>query len=278
MYGYIYKTTNLFNGKIYVGQHKATKFNDNYYGSGIRITNLINKFGKSSFSCELLEECSSEEELNEKEIYWIDKLNSTNRDIGYNLMSGGYKVRGIKHSEETKQKISKAKMGCHPNRDYLMSESTKNKISNTLKEYYKTHDNPRKGVHLTVKTKQKLRDANLGKKYPEEVREKHRGRKAWNKGIPMTEEAKENLRRINTGKKQNLSEEARQKKREQFSGKNNPNYGGLKPETKEKLRKAIKGRIWINNGIINKQVYPKDFNEIYKPLGFIRGRILHTKE
>ena len=109
MYGYIYKTTNLFNGKIYVEQHKSSKFNKNYLGSGLHITNLVNKYGKESFSCELLEKCYSEEELNEKEIYWIKTLDSTNRNIGYNLMSGGYKVRDMKHSLETKQKISKSK-------------------------------------------------------------------------------------------------------------------------------------------------------------------------
>ena len=33
MYGYIYKTTNLVNGKIYVGQHKG-EFTEDYIGSG----------------------------------------------------------------------------------------------------------------------------------------------------------------------------------------------------------------------------------------------------
>ena len=201
MYGYIYKTTNLFNGKIYIGQHKATTFDENYYGSGIRFVNVFSKYGKNNFICELLEECYSEKELNEREQYWIKYFNSTDRNIGYNLMSGGYKVRGIKHSEETKTKISISKTGQHPNRDYTnISEETKQKISSTLKKYYETHDNPRKGVHLSDETKEKLRQANLGKKYSETTKEKHRGKTAWNKGIPMTEEVKQHLRKVNTGK------------------------------------------------------------------------------
>ena len=35
MIGYIYLTTNLVNGRVYVGQHKREYFNDKYYGSGI---------------------------------------------------------------------------------------------------------------------------------------------------------------------------------------------------------------------------------------------------
>ena len=201
MYGYVYKTTNLINGKIYIGQHHSEIFDENYYGSGVRFTNVFNKYGKDNFICELLEECSSEDELNEREQYWIEHFNATDRNIGYNLMSGGYKVRGIKHSEETKQKISISKTGQHPNRNYTkISDETKLKISSTLKEYFKTHDNPRRGVHLSDVTKEKLRKANLGKKYSETTKAKHRNRPAWNKGVPMAEDAKQHLREINTGK------------------------------------------------------------------------------
>ena len=56
MYGYIYKTTNLINGLIYVGQHKATKFEPNrYMGSGNNIKAAIKEFGKENFKCELLD-------------------------------------------------------------------------------------------------------------------------------------------------------------------------------------------------------------------------------
>lgn len=177
MYGYIYKTTNLYNGKIYIGQHRNSKFNPDYYGSGIRLNNVIAKYGIENFCVEMLEPCETEEELNIKEQYWIAKLNSMDRNIGYNLMSGGYKVRGI-----------------------ILSEQSKQSISSTLKEYFKTHDNPRKGVHLTDTTKEKLRQANLGKKYSDEVRAKHRGKVAWNKGAHLTDKQKQHLREVNLGK------------------------------------------------------------------------------
>ena len=270
MYGYIYKTTNLITGKIYVGQKRASTFDTNYYGSGVRITNLLNKFGKEDFEIELLEECQSEQELNEREIYWIKTLNATDRNVGYNLMDGGYKVRGTHHSLETKKKISKSKTGKHPNRDYTnISQDTKNKISNTLKKYYETHDNPRKGVHLSDETKQKLRKANLGKKYSEETCAKHRGKPAWNRGVSPSEETKEKLRQANLGKR--YSEETKEKHRQLWLGENNPNYGGLKEETKEKIRQAIKGRIWITKGDVHKQIISEEL-EFYISKGFHRGR------
>ena len=83
MYGYIYKTTNMVNGKIYVGQHKSNKFDSYYKGSGKLLHEALNKYGVDNFSVEVLEECDTAEYMNEREIYWIAQLNSTNLDIRY---------------------------------------------------------------------------------------------------------------------------------------------------------------------------------------------------
>lgn len=132
MYGYIYKTTNLINGKIYIGQHKSELFDENYYGSGIILKRAITKYGKTNFVCELLEKCETKQQLEEREIYWIDRLHSCDSKIGYNRSAGGYTPRycgenhpmygrhqsdasnelnrtshlGKKHSQETKAKMS----------------------------------------------------------------------------------------------------------------------------------------------------------------------------
>ena len=79
----IYKTINLINGKIYVGQDYNNR--DNYLGSGKIILKAIKKYKKENFKKEILEECNSQEELDEKEKYWILKLDSTNPNIGYNI-------------------------------------------------------------------------------------------------------------------------------------------------------------------------------------------------
>ena len=89
----------------------------------------------------------------------------------------------------------------------------------------------------------------------------------------MTEEAKRHLKELNTGKKSNMSIEARQRMSRRFTGENNPNYGGLKDETKEKIRQAILGRVWITNDIINKQVKKEELDH-YLSIGYRKGRCL----
>lgn len=54
MYGYVYKTTDLRNGKIYVGRHKSDEFDSSYFGSGNIIKRIIEKNSTDILSCEIL--------------------------------------------------------------------------------------------------------------------------------------------------------------------------------------------------------------------------------
>jgi group I intron endonuclease len=80
----IYKTTNLINGKIYIG--KDSHNNPNYIGSGKIIKYAIKKYGIENFSKEILEYCTMDN-IDEREIYWIKKFDSINN--GYNISPGG---------------------------------------------------------------------------------------------------------------------------------------------------------------------------------------------
>ena len=140
--GYIYKTTNLVNNKIYIGQKHSTKFDKNYYGSGKILLKALKKYGKENFKVEILEESDSND-LDSLEIKYIKQYNSTNPNIGYNILIGGnvsYKLGknhpmyGRHHTEETKKKISmntsKAQLGIH---HHNHTEETKKKISKANK-------------------------------------------------------------------------------------------------------------------------------------------------
>lgn len=78
---YIYKTTNTINGKFYVGKSNFKK--SDYMGSGINLNKAIDKYGKENFIVTILEEVE-DSLVNEREIYWINKL-----DPHYNIAKGG---------------------------------------------------------------------------------------------------------------------------------------------------------------------------------------------
>jgi len=135
----IYKTTNLVNGKIYIGQD--SKNNPNYYGSGKILKKAIKKYGKDNFIKEIILECKTQEELDIMEKLWISKLNSTNKNIGYNVSFGGQSgnMSGLKHSDITKLKYSenrKGKLSGDKNPMYgkKHSEESRKKMSENAKK------------------------------------------------------------------------------------------------------------------------------------------------
>ena len=95
----IYKITNLINNNCYIGQSKNIKkrwkreiadaLNSNTEAYNYPLSKAIRKYGLENFSFEIIEECL-QEELNQKERYWIKYFNSYNE--GYNQNLGGNSV------------------------------------------------------------------------------------------------------------------------------------------------------------------------------------------
>ena len=83
----IYLTTNLINGKKYIG--KDINNRPGYLGSGIYIKQAIQKYGKENFKKEILCECYDYSILNELESFFIYLLSATDENIGYNMTFGG---------------------------------------------------------------------------------------------------------------------------------------------------------------------------------------------
>jgi hypothetical protein len=127
----IYMTKNLINGKCYIGRDMYN--NPNYLGSGKLLNKAIKKYGREYFKKTILQECTSIEELKTAEEYWLQKYNAANNSNFYNILNGSTggdsisnhpnlekikekikiarKKQIIKHSNETKKKISESQKG-----------------------------------------------------------------------------------------------------------------------------------------------------------------------
>jgi group I intron endonuclease len=102
----IYKTTNIINGKFYIGKHKVSeKYDHLYLGSGHQIVAAIKKYGKENFIRETLYEFIDENECIKKEAEIVNNELISN-PYCYNIATGG--DAGKSHSTNTKKMISDA--------------------------------------------------------------------------------------------------------------------------------------------------------------------------
>ena len=109
-YGFIYITTNMVNGKRYLGQKKIDEKGDwkTYLGSGTYFNRAVTKYGKQNFDRNIVCFCYSPEELNKAEYDLSVFLDVVESQDWYNLCYGGITNVGYKHSEEDKIKMRAA--------------------------------------------------------------------------------------------------------------------------------------------------------------------------
>ncbi len=177
----IYIIKNTVNNKVYIGQtwrninkrftcHKSGNGN----GSKTKIHRALVKYGSNNFYIKEICKCETQEEADEFEKKLIKEYNSM--DNGYNTESGGnngkfyskeYKenksmrMKGRKHTEEAKQKMSKAMIGNKNGLGKKKSEEAKAKLLAARKAYKYTDEakakmslarigkpSPKKGKHF----------------------------------------------------------------------------------------------------------------------------------
>ena len=145
-YNYTYITTNIINGKQYVGDHSTNNLKDNYLGSGTGIKNAIKKYGKKSFERKILEQFDTKQEAFDAQEKYINEYNTLSPNGYNNDKRGGYCLTGI-NSKEKSEKISKIHKG------KKISEEHKQKIREFMKTFRHSEE-----------TKQKLRKPKKSKK------------------------------------------------------------------------------------------------------------------
>lgn len=132
--GIIYMITNQINGKTYVGQTICDfeKRKKEHRNNGIFLTRVSNgdntadtattyyknirnmliykamaKYGVDNFTFSILEDCDDNQDLNSREIFWINELKSL-QPSGYNLTTGGGSK--YQHAERSIQLMKEAKL------------------------------------------------------------------------------------------------------------------------------------------------------------------------
>lgn len=110
MYGFIYVTENLLNGKKYVGQRAYQGRWHLYLGSGTLLRKAIRAHGAASFKRTIIQEAQTADELNRLEAFYVEQFNAVDDPNWYNLVPGGHAnvtrgFAGKKHTEDTKVKM-----------------------------------------------------------------------------------------------------------------------------------------------------------------------------
>lgn len=124
----VYLTTNLLDGKKYIGRDK---YNDpSYLGSGKWLKKAINKYGVDNFKKEILEHCKDEEEASKRELYHIEINKAQESSEYYNIGSGGLGGDNFTHhpdKENYRRKIGEGSKRSHNTPEYFKKSSESRK-------------------------------------------------------------------------------------------------------------------------------------------------------
>ena len=171
----VYCIKNTVNNKEYIGLTTRTlekRWKQHIYESNKQdswewntpLGNAIKKYGKDLFEVFVLEECSSETEMKQKEIQLIKERKSLASENGYNLSFGGDGRLGYKLSEETKRKIGEGNIG------KVMSNEAKEKMSVAAKKRSVGKLSPMDGKKHTDDALKKISESSKGRIFSEESR------------------------------------------------------------------------------------------------------------
>jgi hypothetical protein len=170
----VYLTTNLLNGKQYIGSHHTA--DDNYLGSGVLITKAIKKYGKENFKKEILWEGSESEKL-KMETLFCEKYDVANNKNFYNRTNKGTGLpSGFRFSDEVKEKYKKVR-----------SERFKKYRKSEINEWINTSEGKE---HILNLNKEVNSNPEIIQKRKQSLKKRYETIPHHMKGVPKTEEWK----------------------------------------------------------------------------------------
>lgn len=191
----IYKITNKINGKYYIGKTIYTvewrwkihvthsKREDDH----LLFHRAIKKYGVENFVLEVIDTANNENELNEKEKYWIEYYKSYLTENGYNLTKGGEggalvgealermkkSRKGQKHSEKQKSHGYAYLKGINKGEKNAMYGKKPANAGKTMEEFFGEEKAHKIKETIRESTKRGMAKSEKYQKYLENFRKKY---------------------------------------------------------------------------------------------------------
>lgn len=187
-FGFIYLINNKINNKKYIGQSIKRIRNrlnehvrDRNFNKNHPLYNAANKYGWDNFEFSVIDTAQTLDELNNKEIKYIHQYQTTDKNLGYNIESGG---KNAIPDIETLNKMSKSHLGRKQTDEWVDKRIAKTG-TNEAKKYGRPKTNKEK--ELLSKNSPKYW---LGKNRDDETKRKISETK---KKAGLSEKQKENI-------------------------------------------------------------------------------------
>lgn len=246
--GYIYKITSPF-GKIYIGQKTSNVFVESYWSSSQNpeFWEDLEKYGKENFTREILEWCYTKDELNKKEVYYIEKYSSMKSQGGYNLTKCFPNIEWTDNMKKVHSEREKKYFSIKENR-IKRSISVKNSLK--YQESRKTVGKAISNGKINSLKKKQTYAFTQTEEFKDKCRQKNKNRKWYNNGIIQVfcKECPEGFNNGMLPRKEKI--------------------GNFSLNHKLKLSKARQNKHWWNNGIIS------TFSENQPGPEWVKGRLL----
>jgi len=203
-YHFVYLTTNLINGKHYLGKHSTSNLKDRYLGSGKIISQAIKKHGNKNFKCKVLMQFSNEVDAYRAErllgVIWKVRENKNFynlTDCGTGALSckrspesvakGADKIRGKKQPPELIEKRIRSRI---ENNSFIWKQEAKDRFSQKMK-----------GKVLSEETKRRMSKSKKGRTFSDETLKKlSEASKKWHKEFGHSQESKNKISKANKGR------------------------------------------------------------------------------